>query len=151
MIGISFESLGLILFTTIFLSMLLVPVASRLAHKIGAVDIPKDRSSHSRPMPRMGGLAMSLGLAIACLFYLPHDAFLLAFLSGLAVVVVTGMIDDTLQVAPRWKFVGQILAASLFIFLSGMKIEHIGNIVGLGNIVLGRASFAFTVFCIVGG
>lgn len=147
---ISFESLGLILFTTIFLSMLLVPVTSALARRIGAIDIPKSRSSHARPIPRMGGLAMSLSLAMACLAYLPANAFLLAFLSGLFAIVVTGVIDDTFEISPRWKFAGQIVAATLFVSLSGMQIEHIGDIVGLGDIELGRAAPAFTVFCLVG-
>ncbi len=152
MIEINFESIGLILFTTIFLSMLLVPVAYRLAFKIGAIDIPKSRSSHDTATPRMGGLAMSLSLAIACLLYLPMDDINLAFLLGLVVTVATGIIDDLLEISPRYKFVGQILAASLFVYLSGLKIEHIGNLVGFGNIELtGTWSFAFTVFCMVGG
>lgn len=151
MTEIFFEYLGLILFTSIFLSMLLVPATSRLAHKVGAIDIPRSRSSHATPTPRMGGLAISLSLAMACLAYLPLDSFLRAFLSGLVVVVAIGVIDDVFEVSPRWKFVGQIVAATLFVYLSGLKIEHIGDIVGLGNIELGGASFAFTVFCIVGG
>ena len=149
---ISFESIGLILFTTIFLSMLLVPVASRFAYKVGAIDIPKSRSSHDTATPRMGGLAMSLSLAIACLVYLPLDSFLLAFLAGLVITEATGVADDLLEISPRWKFAGQIVAATLFVNLSGLKIEHIGNIFGLGDIELeGVSSFAFTVFCIVGG
>ena len=149
---INFESIGLILFTTIFLTMLLVPVASRLAYRIGAIDIPKSRSSHTTATPRMGGLAMALSLAIACLLYLKMDSFNLAFLLGLAVTVATGIIDDLLEISPRYKFVGQIVAACLFIYLSGLKIENIGNIFGLGNIELvGIWSFAFTVFCMVGG
>ncbi len=147
----SFDSIGLILFTTIFLSMLLVSVTSHLAHKVGAIDIPNSRSSHATPTPRMGGLAMSLSLVIACIIYLPHDSFLLAFLSGLFVVVVTGAIDDVAEISPRWKFVGQGVAATLFVYLSGLKIEHVGDIMGLGNIELGNASGAFSVFCMVGG
>ncbi len=147
----SFDSIGLILFTTIFLSILLVSVTSHLAHKVGAIDIPNSRSSHATPTPRMGGLAMSLSLVIACIIYLPHDSFLLAFLSGLFVVVVTGAIDDVAEISPRWKFVGQGVAATLFVYLSGLKIEHVGDIMGLGNIELGNASGAFSVFCMVGG
>jgi UDP-GlcNAc:undecaprenyl-phosphate GlcNAc-1-phosphate transferase len=151
MTEISIESLGLILVTTIFLSMLLVPFAAYLARIVGAIDIPKSRSSHAHPTPRMGGLAMSLSLTIACLMYLPRNNFLQAFLSGLLVVVLTGVIDDIVQISPRWKFVGQIIAAILFVHISGMRLDHIGNIVGTGDISLEDSSFAFTVFCLVGG
>lgn len=150
MIEISLESLGLILCTTIFLSMLLMPIASSLAHKVGAIDIPKSRSAHTTPKPRMGGLAMSLSLVIACLAFLPQNSFILAFLSGLIVIVMTGVVDDMVEISPRWKFLGQILAATLFVYLSGMEIEHIGDILGFGDIRLGGASFVFTVFCLVG-
>jgi UDP-GlcNAc:undecaprenyl-phosphate GlcNAc-1-phosphate transferase len=151
MIDTSFESIGLILFTTIFLSMFFMPAAAALAHRVGAIDIPKQRSSHVKATPRMGGLAISISLLISCLLYLPIDSFLIAFLSGLVVIVATGIVDDILQISPRRKFVGQIAAALLFVYLSGLEIEHVGNIVGFGNIELGIMSFPFTVFCIVGG
>lgn len=148
----SFETLGLVLFTTVFLSMLLVPLATRLAHRVGAIDIPKSRSSHATPTPRMGGLAISLSLLIACLLYLPWNDFSIAFLSGLIVIVLTGSIDDVREISPRWKFLGQIVAAVLFTYLSGNRIDQLGDILGLGNALeLGGFSFLFTVFCLVGG
>jgi UDP-GlcNAc:undecaprenyl-phosphate GlcNAc-1-phosphate transferase len=148
---ISWEILANLLLVTIFMSMALMPVASRLAHRVGAVDIPNGRSIHVMPMPRMGGLAVSLSLGIGCLAFLPANDFRLAFLAGLAVVVATGFIDDAINISPRWKLVGQALAASLFVWLSGVSIHSLGDIVGLGNIELGNAAFAFTVFCFVGG
>lgn len=151
MLDISFELIGLVLCTTIFLSMLLVPMVSGLARKIGAIDVPRSRSSHITPRTRMGGVAMALSLAVACISYLPMDNFLKAFLSGLAVIVLTGVIDDVHTISPRWKFAGQFLAAFFFIYLSGMKIEYLGDITGLGGINLGEASFIFTAFCLVGG
>src|SRR3990172_7554322 len=30
----------------------------RLAHRVGAIDVPNERSSHSVPTPRMGGVPM---------------------------------------------------------------------------------------------
>lgn len=147
---ISIELLGLVLCLTIFLSMLLMPVTISLAQKIGAIDIPKCRSSHTTPKPRMGGLAMSSSLLIVCLVFLSWDIFIVAFLSGLIVIVVTGIVDDMIEIPPFWKLMGQILAASLFVNLSGIKIEHIGDILGIGDIVLGEAAFAFTVFFLVG-
>lgn len=147
---ISFESLALILATTIFLSMLLVPATSRLAYKIGAIDIPNERSSHFVSKPRLGGLAIALSFLSACLAFLPFNNFLLAFLAGLVAVVAIGAIDDIFRISVLWKFFGQFVAAGLFVYLSGMEIEYVGNILGLGRMELGNASFAFTVFCIVG-
>ena len=40
---------------------LLVPYAERLAYRIGAIDPPKERGLHDRPMPRLSGLAIFAG------------------------------------------------------------------------------------------
>ncbi|MEE0409364.1 MAG: undecaprenyl/decaprenyl-phosphate alpha-N-acetylglucosaminyl 1-phosphate transferase, partial [Clostridia bacterium] len=42
------------------------PLVRRLAYKIGAVDVPKDkRRVHKRPTPRIGGLAILFGFLVA--------------------------------------------------------------------------------------
>ena len=48
------------------LSLITTPVVRSLAFKVGAVDVPKDaRRMHSRPIPRMGGLAIFLGFMLS--------------------------------------------------------------------------------------
>ena len=37
---------------------LLVPVAERIAWRIGAIDYPNERSLHTDPTPKLGGLAI---------------------------------------------------------------------------------------------
>ncbi len=147
---ISVELLGLIFWMTLFLSALLIPFAIKVAKKVGAMDIPKHRSMHSEPKPRLGGLAILLSLAIICLFFLPLNNTTVAFMSGLFVIAVTGIVDDIKQITPFWKFSGQILAAVVFVYLSGMKIEQVGDIFGLGEIDLGGMAFFVTVFFSVG-
>lgn len=146
----SLEFTGLILSLAIFLSMLLMPITSRLAQKIGAIDIPKLRSIHTTPKPRMGGIAISISFVIICLIFLPVNAFFIAFLTGLIAIVITGAIDDIMEISPGWKFLGQFLSATLFVYLSGMQVEYIGDILSIGDIELGKTSVIFTVFLLVG-
>ena len=40
---------------------LLVPVAERIARRIGAIDYPNERSLHTEPTPKLGGLAIFVG------------------------------------------------------------------------------------------
>lgn len=150
MAQISIEFIGLILSLAILLSMLLMPITSSLAQKIGAMDIPKLRSVHTTPKPRMGGLAISISFVIICLIFLPLDTFFVAFLTGLVAIVITGAVDDIMEISPIWKFLGQFISATLFVYLSDMKIEHIGNIPSIGDLTLGKASLAFTVIFLVG-
>src|SRR4051794_41980140 len=41
------------------------PLAARLARKIGAIDMPKERGLHDEPTPSLGGLAILAGGAPA--------------------------------------------------------------------------------------
>ena len=42
------------------------PLVEKLAYKLKAIDIPKDaRRMHKQPIPRLGGLAIIFGFAIA--------------------------------------------------------------------------------------
>ena len=41
------------------LSYLFTPPVKKFAHKVGAIDVPKDnRRMHKEPIPRLGGLAI---------------------------------------------------------------------------------------------
>ena len=37
---------------------MLVPAAESVARRIGAIDVPKERSLHDVPTPKLGGLAI---------------------------------------------------------------------------------------------
>lgn len=149
--SIHLEILGLVFFTALFLSLFIVPATIALARKVGAVDIPKGRSSHSTPTTRLGGLGISASLVLACLMFLPFNSFALAFLAGLLVIIVTGLIDDITDIGPRWKFVGQIAAAGVFIGLGGGTLANLGGFLGFGEMTLDSLAIPFTIFCMVGG
>ncbi len=53
------------------LTLLLVPLTTRLAVRIGAIDQPNERSLHTAPMPKLGGLAILAGVLVAGLLWLP--------------------------------------------------------------------------------
>ena len=46
------------------LALVFVPLAMKLAYKIGAVDKPNARKVHTKIMPRMGGLGIYLAYII---------------------------------------------------------------------------------------
>ena len=51
---------------------LLVPYVEKLAFRVGAIDFPKERSLHDRPMPRLSGLAILAGVEVAGWIWLPR-------------------------------------------------------------------------------
>lgn len=145
------DILGLVFFTALFLSLFIVPLTIALARKIGAVDVPNDRSSHLTPITRLGGLGIGTSLILSCLMFLPLNTFAWAFLIGLLVIIVTGLIDDVADIGPRWKLVGQIVAAASFVLLDGGSLAYLGDFLGIGEIRLNLLAVPLTIFCMVGG
>ena len=51
-------------------SWVLVPPTKQLAWRIGAIDYPNERSIHTVPTPRLGGLAILVAVLAAGLLFL---------------------------------------------------------------------------------
>ena len=52
-------------------SFMATPYSMKLAHKIGAVDIPKDdRRMHQNSMPKLGGVAVIAGFLVSIIYLL---------------------------------------------------------------------------------
>lgn len=106
------------------------PLARRLAFRIGegAVDIPKDaRRMHKKPTPRIGGLAIIFGFIVATLCFAEPSRQLLGTLLGAAIVAVMGFVDDCKNLDAKLKFVIQIIAALVVIYVGDIKINVFTN------------------------
>ncbi|SHJ85723.1 glycosyltransferase family 4 protein [Tepidibacter formicigenes] len=126
------------------------PLAIKLAHKIGAIDIPKDsRRVHKNPIPRLGGIAIFLGFFITSIFLVKIDIKMIGILLGAALIVGMGIIDDTRDIKPKTKLLGQIVAA-VIVVICGVKIEFITNPFIRGISYLGILGIPITIFWIVG-
>lgn len=132
-------------------SYIFTPFVKKMAFKVGAVDIPKDdRRVHSKPIPRLGGLAIYLAFVITVLIFLPlnSDSAVPGMLVGGTLIVMLGVIDDIKELSPKIKFAGQVLAA-LVLVVFGVKVEWVTNPLG-GMFYLGKLSIPLTIFWIVG-
>lgn len=92
---------------------LLVPVAERVAWRIGAIDRPNERSLHRDPTPKLGGLAIFVGIALATVLFLPWAQQTQALLVGALVITIVGVIDDVLELPAILKLGGQTVAAAI--------------------------------------
>jgi len=108
----------------VLITIAMTPVLSVLAiHYRVAVDLPGERKVHTRPVPRIGGIAMTIGAFVPLLYWLHADRFVIAYLAGATVLVAFGMLDDILDISPKFKFVGQIIAALIVILGGGVQIS----------------------------
>jgi len=140
----------MILLMAFVFSILLTPFSMYLADRLGAIDCPNERSVHSASIPRLGGVGISLSVLFAVAFYLPVNEFSFGFLTGFAIIIVIGLVDDIKPMSHRLKFIGEAVAAISFVSISGSELTGFGNLLGFGEIVFGPFSFIVTVFCIVG-
>ena len=126
----------LVFLTGLVVTYLFTPLVRSLAIRFGVVDLPDARRPHKRPTARGGGVAVVLGVHVACLvavwFPCPQIAGALDFvwwekfaLASLVLLAV-GIVDDIRGMKPLIKLGGQVSAA-LFMWFSG---THFGQLLG---------------------
>ena len=92
---------------------LLTPAVGGMARMLGVVADPGGRHIHRRPIPRLGGLAIFLGIVVPSLAFLDLSGETRGVLLGAAVATVVGAVDDFRGLSPTTKLAGQIAAASI--------------------------------------
>lgn len=129
------------------------PVVIALAKKIGAVDVPRDsRRMHTKPIPRLGGLAIFFGFLFSVLLFGQLNPELKSILLGCVIIVITGMVDDVVPLKWWIKMAFQVLAA-LVVAFNGVTIDMLTNINIFSStpfMNLGALSIPITVIWIVG-
>src|ERR1051325_1542062 len=79
------------------LALALVPLTKWLALRVGAIDYPSERKLHLAPTPKLGGLGILGGVAVAGLLFLPGDSESHAILIGAFAIAAVGVLDDLLK------------------------------------------------------
>lgn len=104
------------------------PLVKRLAYKWNAIDVPKDgRRMHKKAIPRLGGLAIIFGFAVAVVCFGVKTREVLAILAGSFIIAVMGIVDDIKALDAKPKFLVQILAALIVVIGGDMKIQVFTN------------------------
>ena len=132
--------LEILVFLTVFASStVLVWIYLRVSPTIGAIDVPNDRSSHSTPIPRGGGIAIVLAslIAYALLSYAGILNFRnLWFISALIIALV-GFIDDLHSIPLFPRLITHILIAVLAVYfygsVTGIYVPFSGQTLSFGN------------------
>jgi UDP-GlcNAc:undecaprenyl-phosphate GlcNAc-1-phosphate transferase len=102
-----------------------LPLLAKLATRFLIVDLPGERKVHSAPIPRVGGLAMVIGVLVAALLAIDLQSQDRWFLVAAAVLATFGVLDDRFDLDYRIKFLGQLLAVGIVVLPGDLRIQTI--------------------------
>ncbi|MDI3531630.1 MAG: UDP-GlcNAc:undecaprenyl-phosphate/decaprenyl-phosphate GlcNAc-phosphate transferase [Candidatus Atribacteria bacterium] len=132
-------------------SMILTPLVIRLSHRKGWLDSSQGvRKIHTRPVSRLGGLAVYLPFMLILLgsnFWFDLELPVFFFL-GISVVFLTGLIDDFISLSPPLKVFGQVVGIVL-LMVSGVVISFFTLPWG-AILYLGAWGYPLTFFWMLG-
>lgn len=117
--------------------------------KEGLVDLPNARKIHTKPISRIGGVAIwgSTMLTFLCLVlmsYYPYGKLLSGILLGGSLMFLLGLVDDVYGLSAKFKLFMQLSIATV-VYLLGVQIDSVPF---LGDI--GIWSYPITLLWIVG-
>lgn len=115
--------------------------------RINILDIPNDRSSHDRVVPRSGGIAIFSAFVYAFVLFNPLENAIA--LLPLTLVFITGLWDDIRSVPARLKLLITACAGGL-LYLNGFDIQRFGIFFGHEIVFTFWAALAFCAFAISG-
>jgi len=128
----------------------MIPICKRVAVRTNVMDFPNPRKVHSRPMPKIGGIAMAIGALGPATLWMAGGRLVGAVIIGAWIIVVFGVLDDFKNLGYKGKFFGQVLAALVVIFFGGLKIKGVGNCLPDGALLPDFIAIPLTLLVIVG-
>src|SRR5689334_11923420 len=130
--------------------LVLTPLVSRLAPRIGGVDDKNDRPRvHTTPVPRIGGLAIVIGILIPMAIFIGMNGAYLGIFIGTFLAALLGLADDIWGLRPIVKLLGMVLIALIPVAGYDVVFHHIGlPLIGYHDI--GWVAYPITVIWIAG-
>jgi UDP-GlcNAc:undecaprenyl-phosphate GlcNAc-1-phosphate transferase len=135
------------------LAMLIAAAAAlalaRLAPKLGLVDYPGGRKDHAEPVPVVGGIALVITL-LACALIFGRSAVPLPFFAAAVVLVIASVWDDWRELHHVPRFGAQVAAVLVMVYVAGVQLNSVGDLLGWRPIGLSLLAVPITVFAVVG-
>lgn len=88
---------------------------------------------HSYPVPRGGGIPIFLAMLFVALLLVKIDGQIAGILVGALIIMVTGTLDDLLDISPYLRLIIGVVAA-IVVVATGVVIAYISNPLGAGVI-----------------
>lgn len=138
-----------ILLVTFFTSLILVPLARKIAFHVNAVDKPNKRRLNQVPMPTQGGLAIFATFMIGFMLFADMNYQMISILMGGFILILTGLIDGINPIKASHKMLAQIAAASIVVLYGKIFLSDI-SFLGLAFTIPSPWNYIVSIIFIVG-
>ncbi len=110
-----------------------IPSIISVAKKKDLLDIPDYRKKHLIVTPNLGGIALfSAFVFVNCIFNVgAHFGGWGYILAGSFLLFVTGLKDDLVSIDPYKKFIAQIVAAIIVVYLADIRLTNLEGFLGI--------------------
>lgn len=132
------------------LSTTLLFVMRKIAKRIGLVDKPNARKLHQGVIPLVDGISICSTLCLYLLFnpnLFPHQAL---YLMSIIILSLVGALDDKYDLSVKARMTVQALLSILMMYQTGIDLNYLGNLLGMGDIHLGMFAAVVTILAVIG-
>jgi len=137
-----------LLTVAVAISMLVIPLAWRLAPRLGLVDMPDPRKVHSLPVPRVGGWGITIGSLVPLALALTLDPLMQSFIIATVTLFLFGIWDDARQINHWFKFAGQFIAVGVIVYYGDLYVARLPFFEG--EVLSAAVGKPFTMVAMVG-
>lgn len=108
---------------TFLISLAIVPVVNKITKRLGIIAQTNNRTIHKGIIARTGGYAVYVSFLIGAMIFLKTDTQINSMLIGGFIIFLVGFYDDIHDLKPKYKMLGQIIAALVVIFYGGISLK----------------------------
>ena len=131
-------------------SYILTPYIAQVGKKQNMVDLPGHRKVHEEAIPNLGGIVIFFGFLLGLLFVVSIEGQYKTLLIGGVIILLLGIVDDIVDLSPKYKFIIQLVPALLVVAYNSNLINSfiIHQLAGLD--LLGYLIYPLLILWIVG-
>lgn len=145
---------ALTFFMALVIAAIATPVSMKLAGRWGAIAYPGGRHVHTKPIPRLGGLAIYAAFWGAALIMQVWDQQMTGLFLGSTLILAVGIWDDIRGMRPLVKLFWQIAAAAVLLAfgfsMNVISLPFIHQLINFKTLGLDAIGLILMLFWVVG-
>ncbi|MFZ6012329.1 MAG: glycosyltransferase family 4 protein [Bacteroidota bacterium] len=135
--------------TSFVISVATIPLIIKFS-KNKNLDIPRRRKIHKREMPSMGGIGIYLGFLVSSLLWsnFLNNTEMKFIMASSTIIFLLGAVDDTANLSPVAKLMGQLIAIGLIVLLIDVRLKSFYGLFNSMDLPL-WFSYCLTIFTMI--